>query len=65
MATHTGVHQTTVARIWRAHEVTPHSMEISKVSTNPEFVAKLRDVLGLYVNSPKRAMVFYVEEKSQ
>ena len=43
----------------------PHLIESFKVSTDPEFVAKLRDVVGLYVNPPKRAVVFSVDEKSQ
>ncbi len=65
MAAQAGVHQTTVARIWRAHGVKPHLVETFKVSTDPEFVAKLRDVVGLYVDPPKRAVVFSVDEKSQ
>jgi len=65
MAAQAGVHQTTVARIWRAHGVKPHRVESFKVSTDPEFVAKLRDVVGLYVDPPKRAVVFSVDEKSQ
>lgn len=65
MAQRAGVHQTTVARIWRAHGLKPHLVETFKVSTDPEFVAKLRDVVGLYVDPPKRAVVFSVDEKSQ
>ncbi len=65
MAAQAGVHQTTVARIWRAHGIRPHRVETFKVSTDPEFVAKLRDVVGLYVDPPKRAVVFSVDEKSQ
>lgn len=65
MAAQVGVHQTTVARIWRAHGLKPHLVETFKVSTDPEFVAKLRDVVGLYVDPPKRAVVFSVDEKSQ
>jgi len=65
MAAQVGVHQTTVARIWRAHGLKPHLVETFKVSTDPAFVAKLRDVVGLYVDPPKRAVVFSVDEKSQ
>src|SRR5205814_7317651 len=43
----------------------PHQVAYFKVSTDPEFVAKLRDVVGLYVNPPKRAVVFSMDEKSQ
>jgi len=65
MAAQVDVHQTTVARIWRAHGLKPHLVETFKVSTDPDFVAKLRDVVGLYVDPPKRAVVFSVDEKSQ
>ncbi len=65
MATQVGVHQTTVARIWRSHGLKPHLVETFKVSTDPDFVAKLRDVVGLYVDPPKRAVVVSVDEKSQ
>ena len=65
MAKHVGVHQTTVARIWRTHGLKPHLVETFKSSTDPDFVAKLRDVVGLYIDSPKRAVVFSVDEKSQ
>jgi transposase len=65
MAVHAKVHQTTISRIWRAHGLKPHLVETFKVSTDPEFVTKLRDVVGLYVDPPKRAVVFSVDEKSQ
>ena len=65
MATQVDLHQTTIARIWRAHGLKPHLVETFKVSTDPEFLAKLRDVVGLYVDPPKRAVVFSVDEKSQ
>ena len=55
MAIQVGIHQTTVARIWRAHGPKPHVVETIKVSTDPDFVAKLRDVVGLYLDPPKRA----------
>ncbi len=65
MAKETGWHQATISRLWRAHGLKPHQVSYFKVSTDPEFVAKLRDVVGLYVNPPKRAVVFSVDEKSQ
>jgi len=65
MARETGLHQATISRMWRAHGLKPHQIAYFKVSTDPEFVTKLRDVVGLYVNPPKRAVVFSVDEKSQ
>ncbi len=65
MAQETGWHQATISRLWRANGLKPHQVAYFKVSTDPAFVAKLRDVVGLYVNPPKRAVVFSVDEKSQ
>jgi transposase len=65
LARHVGVPQTTISRIWRAHGLKPHLVATFKVSTDPDFVAKLRDVVGLYLDPPKRAVVFAVDEKSQ
>ncbi len=65
MARAVGVHQTTIARLWRAHGLKPHRVAYFKLSTDPEFVAKLRDVVGLSLDPPKRAVVFSVDEKSQ
>lgn len=65
MARETGWHQATISRLWRANGLKPQQVAYFKVSTDPEFVAKLRDVVGLYVNPPKRAVVFSVDEKSQ
>jgi transposase len=65
MANVIGVHQTTIARLWKAHGLKPHRVAYFKISTDPEFVAKLRDVVGLYLNPPKRAVVFAFDEKSQ
>ena len=65
MATRSGTDQSTISRLWRAHGVKPHLVRPFKVSTDPEFVAKLRDVVGLYLDPPKRAVVFSVDEKSQ
>lgn len=52
MAKAMGMPQTRVSRIWRAHGIKPHRITTFKVSTDPEFVAKLRDVVGLYVDPP-------------
>lgn len=65
MAAETGLHCTTIARIWRAHGLQPHRVRSFKLSRDPQFVAKLRDVVGLYVNPPARAVVFSFDEKSQ
>ena len=65
MAQRVGVHQMTISRLWRAHGLKPHLVETFKLSTDPEFVTKLRDVVGLYLDPPKRAVVFSVDEKSQ
>lgn len=65
MAKETGLHWTQVARIWRAHGLRPHRMETFKLSKDPRFIEKLRDVVGLYVAPPERAIVFSFDEKSQ
>lgn len=65
MARATGYHHATIARIWRSHGLKPHRVNWFKVSRDPEFVAKLRDVVGLYLHPPERAVVFAFDEKSQ
>jgi transposase len=65
MAAAAGVSAATVHRIWKAHGLQPHRVETFKLSRDPEFVPKLRDVVGLYVDPPEKAMVFSVDEKSQ
>ena len=65
MAEAAGLSQTAVARIWRAFELKPHLRETFKLSTDPFFVEKVRDVVGLYLNPPERAIVLSVDEKSQ
>ncbi len=65
MAQATGYHHATVARIWQAHGLQPHRVTWFKLSKDPEFVAKLRDVVGLYLDPPERAVVFAFDEKSQ
>ncbi len=65
MATRTGLSQTAVSRIWRAFELKPHRVDYWKLSTDPHFVDKLYDVVGLYLDPPERALVLCVDEKSQ
>ena len=60
-----GLTQTAVPRIWRAFGLQPHRQETWKLSKDPQFVAKVRDVVGLYLNPPERAVVLCVDEKSQ
>ncbi len=65
LAAELGLSQTAVARIWRAFGLKPHLRETFKLSTDPFFVEKVRDVVGLYVAPPERAIVLCVDEKSQ
>ncbi|MHB8669349.1 MAG: IS630 family transposase [Acidimicrobiales bacterium] len=65
MAKATGMSPTTVGRIWRAFGLKPHLSESFKLSTDPLFIEKVRDVVGLYLDPPERAMVLCVDEKSQ
>jgi transposase len=60
-----GVSQSTVSRVWRAFGLQPHRSETFKLSTDPLFVDKVRDIVGLYLNPPTKAMVLCVDEKSQ
>jgi transposase len=55
----------TVHRIWREHQLQPHRIESFKFSNDPNFAAKVRDVVGLYLNPPRKAVVLSVDEKSQ
>lgn len=59
------VSRSTVQRIWDAHGLQPHRVETFKLSTDPAFVEKLTDVVGLYMNPPEKAVVLCVDEKSQ
>lgn len=59
------VSQSTVVRIWQAHGLQPHRVKTFKLSRDPAFVEKLRDVVGLYLNPPDKALVLCVDEKSQ
>jgi transposase len=65
MARASGLSVSTVQRIWRAFGLQPHRMETFKLSTDPNFVDKVRDVVGLYVAPPAHAIVLCVDEKSQ
>jgi transposase len=65
MARASGLSVSTVQRIWRAFGLQPHRLETFKLSTDPDFVAKVRDVVGLYVAPPEHAIVLCVDEKSQ
>lgn len=65
MAAKVGVSQSTVSRIWRAFGLKPHRVETWKLSKDPLFIEKVRDVVGLYLDPPERALVLCVDEKSQ
>ncbi|GAA0734333.1 IS630-like element ISMsm2 family transposase [Dactylosporangium roseum] len=65
MARATGLSQTAVSRIWRAFGLKPHLVDTWKLSTDPLFIDKVRDVVGLYLDPPDKAMVLAVDEKSQ
>src|SRR5579884_492357 len=65
LAAHLGVSDATVARAWRAYRVQPWRQGTFKFSTDPELEAKVRDVIGLYLNPPQNAIVLCVDEKSQ
>jgi transposase len=65
MATHLGLSQSMVSRVWRAFGLAPHKQDSWKLSKDPLFVDKVRDVVGLYLNPPERAVVLCVDEKTQ
>jgi transposase len=65
MARHAGMSQTAVSRIWRAFGLRPHRSEGFKLSSDPAFVDKVRDIVGLYLAPPDRALVLCVDEKPQ
>lgn len=65
MARTSGVSISTVHRIWNAFSLAPHRSETFKLSTDPQFVEKVRDIVGLYLDPPERALVLCVDEKSQ
>jgi transposase len=65
MAREAGISESSVGRIWRAHGLKPHRVESFKISNDPEFAAKLEDIVGLYLDPPEHALVLSVDEKSQ
>lgn len=65
LAKRTGLSHMAVARIWRAFGLKPHRAETFQLSSDPEFISKVRDVVGLYMNPPTNAVVLSVDEKSQ
>jgi transposase len=65
MARRTGLSQSAISRIWRAFGLQPHRSETFKLSTDPLFIDKVRDIVGLYLNPPDRALVLCVDEKTQ
>jgi transposase len=65
MAAATGLNQTAVSRIWRAFGLKPHLEQTWKLSADPQFIDKVRDVVGLYMDPPEHALVLCVDEKTQ
>ena len=65
MAKAVGYAPSTIHRIWRAFSLQPHRVETFKLSSDPMFVDKVRDIVGLYLDPPDRALVLCVDEKSQ
>jgi transposase/transposase-like protein len=65
MAERTGLSRSTIGRIWRRFDLKPHLVDSFKLSNDPQFVAKVVDVVGLYHHPPERAVVLCVDEKSQ
>ena len=65
MARATGMSQSTVSRVWRAFGLKPHLTESFKLSPDPQFIEKVRDIVGLYLNPPDGALVLCVDEKAQ
>ena len=60
-----GLSKSTVGRIWKAFGLKPHLVDTFKISTDPHFIDKVRDVVGLYLDPPEKALVLCVDEKSQ
>ncbi len=65
MAKAVGISLSAVQGIWKAHGLVPHRVRTFKLSKDPEFIAKLRDVVGLYMSPPRHALVLSIDEKSQ
>ena len=65
MARRQGMSKSTISNIWRSHNLKPHRVKTFKLSRDAKFVAKLTDVIALYLNPPERALVLCVDEKTQ
>ncbi len=65
IAIETGVSRMTAYRVWKKYDLKPHRIKTFKISNDPHFAEKVRDVVGLYMNPPEKAIVFSVDEKSQ
>ena len=65
MSEATGLSQSSIVRIWHAFGLQPHRVETFKLSTDPQFIEKVRDIVGLYLNPPDRSLVLCVDEKAQ
>lgn len=65
LAAHLGTNASAVARIWRAHGLKPHRVKSFKLSNDPDFVKKLEDIVGLYLDPPEHALVLCCDEKTQ
>jgi transposase len=65
LARRLGTSQSAISRIWRAFGLKPHLVDTFKLSTDPQFIAKVRDVVGPYLNPPEAALVLWVDEKTQ
>ena len=65
MANQSGLSKSTVGRIWKAFGLKPHLVDTFKISNDPQFIDKVRDVVGLYLDPPEKALVLCVDEKSQ
>jgi transposase/DNA-binding CsgD family transcriptional regulator len=65
LASHLQISRTIVHRVWRRHDIQPHRVERFKLSNDPQFEERVRDIVGLYLNPPERALVLCVDEKSQ
>ncbi|GAB1334113.1 hypothetical protein ACE1SV_07030 [Streptomyces sp. E-15] len=65
MAAATGMSQSTISRIWRAFALAPHRAQTFKLSTDPLFIDKVRDVVGLYLDPPEKALVLCADEKAR
>jgi len=65
MADEMGISHTSVQRIWAEHGLKPHLVRSFKVSNDPDFAAKVQDIVGLYIDPPEKAVVFSIDEKSQ